>query len=291
MLGWKLIHSTARFGARFLLIAVVLQIAACISLPTIHNSSDPGVEGSATQLDRFAGIFFLRSASFVTGTAPTHEGQQESTSCKSDDAIANVVWRDQRISLDNANQVCTWLLSAVSYVGGLAKIPDPPKRAYELSLVYEDTGHSESKFSWFPLGTLRPVYVAYWYPNDRAKGRAHVVDTVAHENTHLYSQLLDRQTNEAVEEQMGYLAGICAQLQITGQIRERDLSRRKLDKSNVRGEAATSSEIGVETTSSLNQLFENGIVNLDSINGRNLSSRCDRQLTRYFQPTAPNRSP
>jgi len=131
------------------------------------------------------------------------------------------------------------------------------------------------------MGSLKLVFAAYWYPQDARKGRAYVLNTIAHETAHFWSDIESVEASADRTEAMAYSAGACAQLRIDGQIKEEDLSW--VEPTDAVGEMRTSLAEGVNQSKALKPLFENGVLQLHSEQGQAYLQQCQSEIRGYFK--------
>ncbi|MBS0589951.1 MAG: hypothetical protein JSR65_04870 [Proteobacteria bacterium] len=263
-----------------MLVLMAVGPVACVSVPqSLLVASD--AEGAATQVWHFGGFAIVRTDSFVSGKVEENWEHTAHQNCADGPVRAQVSWVDSRISREDATEACKWVISAVQYTYSYS--PETvPLREYRLDLVTGDKRHKTSRWSWTPLGTLQPRYVARWRPEE-SRTRADIVDLFAHESIHLLTRLRTLRKTIETEEQTAYLTGACAQLQTTGTLDKRQLRRAALVE-NASSELHASSAAGMRVSEMLGPIVSDDLVYLNSQNGRQITHLCTQSLTAYFKP-------
>lgn len=261
-----------------------LLLSACASVPRSVREvvTDDGV--AATNAERFAGFVFLRTIGWVPGADAAALGSTQKVHCASPTATATVSWNSTEIAQLDANDACSWILSGVDYVGQFLPAKQLPLIHYRLYLVPEGQGAQRRSFSWEPLGTLRPLYVAHWY-RDRARTQANIVDIYAHESTHLRASMLGMPLADYRDEEMPRLAGACAQLRVAGELhRDRYAARTQpTQQMGLPKPYYRSTKSGWDFAKQMLPLFDqDGLITRDTTNGQQMMNDCKEKLTAFF---------
>lgn len=260
-----------------------LLLSACASVPQSVRKvvTDDGAQ--ATDAERFAGFVLLRTIGWVPGTDAAISRPVQKLHCASPWAMATVSWGSTEISQSDAKVACNWILSGVDYVGKFL-----PRRLslihYRLYLVPEGQSAQRRSFSWEPLGTLRPLYVAHWYRN-RARTQANIVDTYAHESTHLRAAMLGLPVAVYRNEDVPRLAGACAQLHVTGELRRERYAviTEPTQQMGLPGPYSRSTRAGWDFARYVLPLFDrDGLIERDTANGQQMMDHCKEKLTAFF---------
>lgn len=261
-------------------------MSSCVTIPEYARQvvNDEGAQVSAIQ--RFAGLIFVSTTAYVPGEVPAKLSPRMSVDCAGPRARARVIWSSQDLSPADAKKACGWILQAVNYVGQFAPVGRVPLIRYRLFLVPENESAEARSFSWWPLGRLRPLYLAHWHA-DTSLAEAGVVNVFAHEATHVNMAVLGME-DPADGEDIAYLAGACARLNVAGQIRsENTLSAKPRESLASRaGGLARSADEHYKFGVSLASKFDaDGVIAVDSKDGRKLLAHCTRKLKAFFRPS------
>lgn len=277
-----LILRPARSAVRVSLFAACIGAAGCIPVPSLQTR-EPGIQGAATQTNHVLGVTVLRAVTFVSGSSLKDKTPDQVSECGVDQIRVSIRFRGiEPVPSDSRKQLCSEVVESVHFIDALVGSSRRPPRQYEIYLVPWGTRYSKSTVSWSPLGRLRLVFAAYWFPRDVRKTKAYVLNTVAHETAHVWSHIDPiRVRTDQAEEEMAYMAGTCAQLRVEGKVEAEDLD--SIELADAMGEMHISSMAGVRQSRSLSSLFKDGILSLDSEQGKRYADQCQSEVRRYFK--------
>lgn len=263
-----------------------LSLVGCGSMPINEQARKVTTDDGANAINvtRLAGIVIVRTIGFVPGANIAETGPMQRLTCKAIGAKATVIWhRSKAITHDNARAACQWVLTGVAYIGQFLPQDRIPMINYRLYLVPAGVRAFRKSLSWKPLGSLRPLFAAHWYPDAR-RTEANIVNVYAHESVHLRAAILGLDSSN---EPIAALGGECASLQSLGSLRLRDMQAAKPTKQmHLAGSVMRSAEATHDLFEALRpRLDKHGVIQRDSSAGRELAASCKKKLTAFFGGT------
>jgi hypothetical protein len=265
--------------AIIILISLVISSRHSIPSRVKQTANENGIAGN--HINQFAGITFLYTIGWVPGKKAPNLKKRRVT-CKTNATKATVIWESFKITKDNAILACYLITHSIKYINRFIT-KKLPSMNWQLYLVPAGTGAKRKSFSWAPLGTLKPTYVAHWYQN-MGKNESNIVDTYAHESVHIKAALLSAPSQDYHDEYIANLAGTCAQLHVNGLIRKSGYVVAKPDSPKYSYKYYLKSmDASWMLASKLYPLFgENEIITSVSRRGKKLVHYCNDQLSSFF---------
>ncbi|GHE39001.1 hypothetical protein ACFOED_09475 [Vulcaniibacterium thermophilum] len=221
------------------------------------------------------GMTRLIAESYVPGT-PQRVRLARMRCKQAETAEISIRYDPRALAAHERARACALLTSTADHVAreiGLTQV------RYEAVLVPASASYAWRRSSLAPFTRLTLGFAVPWSP-DASWTHANLVDVFAHEAVHLRAL----RTGHALpdEEEAAYYAGLCAQLDVLGELRERGLPGTPVANAGEAGER--SSRVAYDVRRAVFPLLHEGRLPTDSPRADELRARCATRLAPLSPP-------
>jgi len=269
--------STPQRLLRRLLVLLPAVLCSCISIPQSLKSSASLDGAHATEATGLAGLFLVRTASYLPGNSVATEKSFLKTACKSERSEAVLLTARSLTNMD-ATGMCSRLLAAADFVWRFSPRMAPAR--YQFEFYPGNQSVTRRALSIYP-GAGHVLYAFHWTNGEDSLPE--IVDTISHESLHLAASLVKLRADRRHAEEPAYLAGACAQLEVLGYIDVRQEKFAFDERDNVSASARRSGAAAASTWQSIKATAFDGRIRLDSPSGKAEQAKCITTLREFFK--------
>ena len=270
-----------RRGIFFLFsLGVALFVAGCTSFPRSAESELASGGAHSTSVSHWPGVTLARNQSILPGTGSASFARAHQWECRSEGLHLEILAAD---NVSGADGLCSSALTALDWTRSLLRADYD--MVYSVKLVPPGYRYRDSRSSLSFGDRLKLQFALRWDGGSTRDSVAPVIRLLSHETVHAVAARAGLPKSIRTDEALAYRIGVCAQLQVIGELQLSDLPKGYVAANSGASESAlASSSAGYALTQTLSPRFVDGVMTRDSGAGRELLDSCKAAAAVFGMP-------